>query len=200
MKSKEAAGDAATEIGRLGVAIVQGEQDAERQLYLRAYPLLVRQIGLWVGVEEAEDIAQEAFMLLLQRLRSGALSEPERTYGYLSAVARNMAKAQRRKQARRATVADTESIEALPAPDADPLSDLQRQARARYAHDLLSELKVDRDREVLNLLWLQDLERNQVCELLSLSPRQLSRVYYRSKARLREVAMGMGEGVVEQLV
>ena len=64
--------------------------------------------------ELALDLRQDTFRIAIEKLRSSPLEEPERLAAYLRGVALNLWIAHQRKNARRATTADSEAIEAAP--------------------------------------------------------------------------------------
>src|SRR5688572_32742826 len=99
---------AADLVARIG----RGARDAEEQM-VRRYGagllyLLKRRTR---DAELALDLRQDTFRVAIEKLRGSALEEPARLGAYLRGVALNLLIAQRRKDTRRATTADSEAIE-----------------------------------------------------------------------------------------
>ena len=102
--------------------IAAGDAVAEERLverYRRGLLYLLRHLG--APPELAEDLGQETFRIVLERLRRGGLADPAGLAPFLRGTARNLLVAERRKSARRRTEADDGEIERA----ASPASQLQ---------------------------------------------------------------------------
>src|SRR5688500_17365447 len=115
---QEIAADLARQIG-------QGDRVAEQALVARYGPPLHFMLKQRTRDSElALDIRQDALRIVIEKLRAGTLEQPERLGGYLRGVALKLCGAQKRKEARRATTADSDAIEAIAADRADPAEHL----------------------------------------------------------------------------
>jgi len=54
---------------------------------------------------------------------------------------------------------------------------------------MLSELSTDRDRQLLQLYYLEEREKAEICQQLALSPAHFDRVLYRAKQRFRKLLL-----------
>lgn len=115
--------DAGPELGEADFAtdlvrrIAAGDTAAEAALverYSRGLLYLLRRLG--APPELAEDLHQETFRIVLERLRRRGLDEPAGLAGFLRGTARNLVMAERRKTARRRTDADPEGLEQVAHP------------------------------------------------------------------------------------
>ena len=142
------------------------------------------------SAEDAEDIADEALMIVINRLRSSGLDDPAKLGGFLRRTAINVSINERRKEARRQTYADTDAINEEH--DADQMSALEsiskRDAR-RAVRQLLDELRMDRDREILFRYHLQEQDKEVICKDLGLDSLQFNRVLFRARERFKEIVL-----------
>lgn len=141
--------------------------------------------------ELARDVFQETFMVVLSRLRIEALDSPERLPAFVHQTAANLAVGAFRREARRRTSPDTESLEQI----ADPgnpylaLSDAQQRTAI---HRLIAEMTVPRDRQLLLRYYLDEADKATLCAELDLAPEHFDRVLYRARNRLRELCLAHG--------
>ncbi len=168
-------------------AIRAGDPRAEERLYAR----FGRPVALLLdrharNRDEREDLFQETFRLLIEKLRRGEVREPDKLPGYVGQLARNLATEHYRKTARRKT--DLLPEDRLDRPTAARvLDDLLAAENAALARAVLDELTVARDREVLHRFYLRDEDRDVVCRDLDLSSAQFDRVLYRARQRYKEL-------------
>jgi RNA polymerase sigma-70 factor (ECF subfamily) len=135
----------------------------------------------------AEDLHQEAFRILLERLRERGLEEPERLAGFLHRTAKNLFVAGYRKGARRKTDGEVEGMEAMPDPASGPLQETLRQEEARRVRRLIGELDTDRDRQILYRFYIAEEEKDLICADLGLSSLHFNRVLFRARQRFKEI-------------
>jgi RNA polymerase sigma-70 factor, ECF subfamily len=168
--------------------ILAGERSAEEELvcrYTRGVTIIVRRIVKDPSV--TEDLCQETFRLVLEKVRRGDLREAERLSGFVCSLARNLAIDYFRQAARRETLEDMEATRPLPDPAPDQLSLLLQKEKAKAIRQVLKELKSERDREVLYRFYIAEEEKDQICADLGLSSLHFNRVLYRARERFREL-------------
>jgi len=168
--------------------ILAGERSAEEELvcrYTRGVTIIVRRIVKDPSV--TEDLCQETFRLVLEKVRRGDLREAERLSGFVCSLARNLAIDYFRQAARRETLEDMEATRPLPDPAPDQLSLLLQKEKAKAIRQVLKELKSERDREVLYRFYIAEEEKDQICTDLGLSSLHFNRVLYRARERFREL-------------
>jgi len=134
----------------------------------------------------AEDLCSEAIRIVLERLQREPLEDPTRLAGYLAQTARNLAAAEKRKEARRRTVTGADLlIEQEVDEGADPSLDLQQRARAEAVRRVLARLPTARDRLLLVRYYLEDEDRESICRDFGITPAHFNRVIFRARERLR---------------
>ena len=141
--------------------------------------------------ELAADILQDAAVTTLEKLRMGAIEHPENLGGYLYRVALNHLRNHRRKD--RSALSSADGLEELPASDGD--TDWERvrgRQWAAAARRMLDEMPVARDREVLVRFYLDDEDRDSICQKLRLTEEHFNRVIFRARNRFRELVEHRG--------
>jgi RNA polymerase sigma-70 factor (ECF subfamily) len=140
---------------------------------------------------DAEDVLQTTYMKVISgRARFGGRSA-FRTwlFGVIRQTAREHARRDR-SHAKRAELLTLEAAASGNASDDDPQAGLDRADRGRVLRDALDQLP-DRQREVLHLVFYQDLTIREAAEVMAVSLGSARVHYERGKARLRSI-LGSG--------
>lgn len=164
--------------------VAAGEPDApaaEAELVRRLAPR-VRLYGLrhLRGAAEADDLAQEVLVLMLERLRAGRVREPDRLASFVLGTCRLVVRNQRRGQRRRAGLLDRFAAVFPRRAEPDPLS--LDGARVRECLGRLAE----RDQTVLVLTFYADQPSAEIASTLGLRPDHVRTLRHRAFARLRD--------------
>ena len=134
----------------------------------------------------AEDLCNETFRVVLERLRRQPLEDPGKLAAFLAQTARNLAMSDRRKALRRQTVTgEQQVIDHAAAEDADPSVALEMQTRAIAMRRVLEEMPNLRDRQLLVRFYLNDEDQAEICRDLHLTQVHFNRVIYRARERFR---------------
>jgi len=181
------AGEAAIGLG-LASRVSSGDTTAENELvrqYERGVLVILRHVT--GDLELARDLCQDTFLIVLKRLRSGPLDDPARLAGFIAQTARNLAIAERRRDARRRTAADSDAVDA--APDEGPSREQQSETEssAGAVRKLLMGLKSPRDRAAIVRYYLDDEPKESICADLELTERQFNLVLFRARDRLKQL-------------
>ena len=175
---------------RLVASIHAGDTAAESELVTRFSRglrfLLRRKAG---NSSQVEDLLQETWAIALRKLRSDGLEDPGRLAGYLCGIASNLALAEHRREYRQKTAADSDRV--ARAADEAP-SAFQKISRAEvctHVRSLLNELRVDRDREILNRFYVLEEDKQQICEDLGVDATHFNRVLFRARQRLKDLVV-----------
>lgn len=167
--------------------IARGDARAESELVERysrgVLHLLRRSTG---DADLADDLHQETFRIVLQRLRGAGLEEPERLVGFIRRTARNLFLADYRRTARRRT-GDLDESTVLRDPAPSPLGRVLMAERVRLVRRLVGELRTDRDRQILYRYYLAEEDKARICRDLGLSDVHFNRVLFRARERFREL-------------
>ncbi len=182
-------GDGAEQIPELCRRICRGDTDAEQSLYLICKRPITALLQHWAGPDDAEDLAQDALLILLERLRRQQIVDPTRAYGFLVGIARRLVYAHRRRLSRQKIAADSVQLDELASTTPGVEQSIERSQLRQSLWSLVNQLPIARDRATVTNLFLLEQNRADVCAELDLSPSQLSRVLYRSRQRLTQLAL-----------
>lgn len=160
------------------------DKEAEEELCWRFAPR-VRLYGLrHLGDEAAAaDLMQQVMMLMLERLRAGALRDPERLVSFVFGICRMVVLDLRRGHTRRERLLKTYG-EALAPPEAPP-SDPDH---AQLVHCL--ESLPERERTVLLLTFYNDMPARALARELDLSTANVRVIRHRGLQHLRTCIQG----------
>lgn len=135
----------------------------------------------------AEDLHQETFRIVLERLRTRGLGQPEKLTGFIHRTARNLFIANYRKALRRQTQNDDSAIRKVVDPAPNQLGSFLDKEEADLVRQLISELKPDRDRQLLLRFYIAEEEKEQICRDLGLSSLHFNRVLFRARQRFKDL-------------
>lgn len=189
MEGSRVVGEAAAGDAALVARIRAGEVAAETELvrrYTRAV-IAVAQHRLR-HEENARDVAQETFIVVLERLRGAGIEDPARLAGFVRQTAVNVAIGELRKQTRQRTDTDSEAIAFCVDEHAGPIALLERGQLAQLVRRLINELPIERDRDLLRRHYMLDEEKAALCVAFGLTEPHFDRVIHRARQRLRELA------------
>lgn len=147
------------------------------------------------NVQRAEDLHQDTFVIVLQRLRTTGLDDPTRIAAFLHRTAINLLIDQGRKEARRKTSADTDVVYLQSDSTADQLRTIIRDEANRAVRELITELRNPRDRELLHRFYILQQEKSLVCQAVALPSEHFDRVISRARKRFRELIEGRQAGL-----
>lgn len=139
------------------------------------------------GRPEAQDLFQDTFRLVLEKLRRGELREPAKLPGFLAQIARSLAIEHYRKATRRKTDTDSEAIGEVVAPSASPLSTLLESENAALVRQVIRELGNERDREILLRFYIAEEDKDRIAADHGLTSLQFNRVLHRARQRYKEL-------------
>ena len=168
--------------------IAAGDTAAEAKLverYSRGLLYLLRRLG--APPDLADDLHQETFRIVLERLRRRGLDDPAGLAGFLRGTARNLMSAERRKAARRRTDADAEGLERVVNPAPGQLSAVLHDEEAAIVRRLIGDLAADRDRQLLLRFYVAGEEKERICADLGLDSLHFNRVLFRARQRFKEL-------------
>lgn len=157
------------------------DPDAEARLCRRFAPR-IRLFGLKRLRSEAAaaDLVQDVLILALQKLRAGAVNEPERIGSFLLGIARQLVIDARRNNGRRERLLDTFASDLEPA--SEPAAEAPDSDRL---NDCLQALP-ERERSVLVMTFFDDCAAGALGAQLGLSPVNVRVIRHRGLKHLRD--------------
>lgn len=180
--------DEAAVAADLGRRIAARDASAEGELverYRRGILYLLRRLG--AEPELADDLQQETFRIVIERLRQGGLADPAGLAPFLRGTARNLLIAERRKTARRRTWGDSGELAEVVAPAPSQLQTVLLDEEARMVREMIAELPNDRDRQLLLRFYVAEEDKERICADLGLDSLHFNRVLFRARQRFKEL-------------
>ena len=139
------------------------------------------------GRPEAEDLFQDTFRLVIEKLRKGELREPAKLPGFLAQIARSLAIEHYRKVQRRKTEPDSDALAEVQASGSGQLSDLVKKEDAGLVRRVIQDLGTQRDRDILLRFYIAEEDKERISADFGLSSLQFNRVLHRARERYREL-------------
>ena len=174
---------------RIIAAAPAREPDAEER-FCRRFAPRIRLFGLkrLRSDAAAADLVQDVLILVLDKLRAGAVREPDQVASFVFGIARQLVIDGRRNTDRRARLLDTFALDATPADDAaSPVPEPDADAeRVRHCLQLLAE----RERAVLVMTFYDDCPADRLGEQLGLTAGNVRVIRHRGIERLRKCVQG----------
>ena len=177
--------------GEVATGLVQriaaGDAAAEAQLverYSRGLRYLLNRLGAAPAL--ADDLHQETFRIVLERLRTRGLEQPAALVGFVHGTARHLVLAERRKGSRQGN-GDDEVLAAVPSPGPSQLDTVMLDEEAALVRRLIGELQTERDRQILLRYYVAEEEKESICADLGLESLHFNRVLFRARQRFREL-------------
>jgi RNA polymerase sigma-70 factor (ECF subfamily) len=175
--------------GELTRRIRDGDVLAESELIRQFEPglrvLLRRRTGGDQGL--LQDLVQETLLVVIQRLRGAGIDDPQKLAAFAAQTARNLAIASLRKAERQKTDVDSEATERNP----DPARCVETQAEdveaAMAVRALLRELPQSRDHLMLKRFYLDDHDKEIICQDMQLSEAAFNQALSRARKRFRQI-------------
>ncbi len=140
----------------------------------------------------AQEICQETLIIILTRLRTQELDDPEKLPAFVAQTARNLVSAEHRKQRRRKTDTGQDRIEEVVDTSASQERDLERESSAVAIRKVLLEMNSQRDRTLLVRFYLRDEDKEVICKDLGMSESNFNLVLFRARARFLELLEHQG--------
>ena len=168
--------------------ITAGDSTAEDEIirrYERGVAVIIDNVVRNQSV--TEDLSQETFRIVLEKLRRGELRQPESLSGFVCSVARNAAITHIRRAKRSNLREEIGSADHIPDPAPNQLDQMLARERSEIVRQVIGELKSERDKEVLFRYYLSEEDKNQICSDLSITRIQFNNIIYRALARFKEL-------------
>lgn len=171
----------------LAARILQGDATAEHELVTRyARPVRLVLLKHTGNPQLASDLAQDTFVIAIQKLRAGEIRNPGSLGGFLRQTAINLSIEHYRRDKR--YLRQDDGIIELQAPLGDTQAEhMDRRLARKMLENAMAQLAQPRDREILHRFYLLEEDKTVICSALELSAAHFDRVLYRAKQRMREL-------------
>jgi RNA polymerase sigma-70 factor (ECF subfamily) len=171
----------------------QGDARAEAELVERYSRGLLYMLRRRAGDPAlADDLHQETFRIVLERLRRQGIEDPAHLSGFILQTARNLFLGDWRKRSRRGEGHDLDEAPEPPDPAVGQLDDVLRQEEARQVRRILAEMGTDRDRQILFRFYIAEEDKESICADFGLSSLHFNRVLFRARERFKTLMTRAG--------
>jgi RNA polymerase sigma-70 factor (ECF subfamily) len=158
----------------------RGDVHTERHFAAYFGQLILLKLRSRLGSMEAvEDVRQETFVRVLTLVRANQIREPERLGALVNSVCNNVLLEHYRAKGRNTSNIDEIQEDRFVAPETIGAGAESREAQL-LVRTILSELP-DRDRRLLQLVLLEERDKDAVCAELGLSREYLRVLVHRAK-------------------
>ena len=180
--------------GELASKITEGDKNARNEFVQINYQWLLFIVrGKFAQSNNHEDIVQDSFMLVLSKLQQGKINQPHTILAYLRTTAINIGFEYLRKDKKFTSAIDQDYLEVIEDAKEDILSTIIWNDKIKYVKQVMTELKVQRDKDILIKFYFEDQDKPTICQVLNLSTEHFDRVLYRAKARLKQIIAHHGD-------
>lgn len=168
--------------------IMDRDPDAEEEMVLRyrdgVYQIIYQVVR---NPSAAEDLCQETLMKALEKVRQGNVREPEKLSGFICQMAKFIAIEYVRKMRSAIKMEEIGAAEHISDHSPDPSEQILDKERAETVRKVLSEMRVQRDKDVLFRYYILEEDKGKICTDLDLSREQLNRIIFRALQRYKEL-------------
>jgi RNA polymerase sigma factor (sigma-70 family) len=170
----------------LGSVVVRA--DPQNQLYAGYRRLLLSVFHhTQINPDTAEDLVQHTLLRVIEKSRVDGFEDARNLEGYLHRIANRSAVAHRSDELSGNQENNCESLTEVVDDSLTPEERIDHEQLAQLVRELMSRLPVQRDREVLERVYLEEESRTSVRLSLNLTDVQLSQILWRARRRFRDV-------------
>ena len=164
--------------------LTEGDVETERHFVAYFSELLLIKLRRTLRSQQAvEDVRQETFLRVFSVLRNkGGIEHPERFGAFVNGVCSNVLAEHYRSSSRHAP--PHQQPAETPGPGPDPETGFVNEERKRSVRAVLETLP-DKDRQILRLIFLEELEKDEVCRIYQVDRDYLRVLLHRAKNRFR---------------
>jgi RNA polymerase sigma-70 factor (ECF subfamily) len=134
-----------------------------------------------------EDVRQETFARFFVALRKGAILQPERLGSFVNSICNNVLREQYRGAGRDTSLDDANDKEKeLPAKGVNVLDALESRQTEQKVREILGKL-CERDRRLLREVFLEERDKDQVCQSFGVDREYLRVLLHRAKQAFKSI-------------
>ena len=149
--------------------------------------------------EDAADIAQDALLTVLFKLRDGSLTEPDKLEGFIRRTVKFSAIGFLRKHSVSKTVRVGSIAENAMSSDYDGFVYTAKKEIDNKVAVLLESLQQGRDRILLKEHYLNQVPKATLCSQFDMEPAQFDRVAHRARLRLRKSVEMLAPDILQEV-
>jgi len=185
------AGGSAEPTGELAGQIARGDRSAEVLMVERYFrPLRFLAGRRLADPGDADDVVQECFRIGIEQLRANQLRNQDALASFLRGIVTKLCLTWQRGRHLELSTAhsNTTATNAVDGINQGPLEALSADRIRQTVRALISEMRMQRDRELLWGYYVNDRDKQSLCMELGLSQEHFDRVLHRARRRFRVLA------------
>lgn len=164
--------------------IGNGSRQAEDQLVARYDGTLMTQVRRMTrDVHDAEDICQEVMHVVIEKLRRRQLRNPNALDEFVRQVGKYQTVEFYRRRKWLEYRGECDPVD--PTPDCHGHASLREERQ--LVRDIIHDLGNERDRQILHMFYVQEFDKNDICQRLNLDGMHFYRVLHRARNRFKVV-------------
>ena len=132
-----------------------------------------------------EDIVQDTFMIVIDKLQQGKIDHPKAILSFLRRTAYYVGQDYLRKDKKFTSSIDQDLLETIEHAQEDVLSQMIWDDKVNYIKQVMTELSQQRDKEILTRFYFENEDKTTICTDLELTAAHFDRVIFRAKQRLK---------------
>ena len=132
-----------------------------------------------------EDVRQETYTRVFAALRAGKIRQPDRLGAFVNSMCNNVLLEHYRKSSRDSSLEDEEQKD-FPAVTVDVLGAIAAQQMGEKVHEILEELP-ERDRRLLREIFLEERDKDAVCQDFGVDRDYLRVLLHRAKQSFKSI-------------
>lgn len=171
-------------VERIGAGDKRAENELVTKYWKSLYFILNRRCN---DNQLASDIAQDAFIVVISKARNGEIRNPEALSAFIRQTGVNLLIGHFRKETRRATDVHGDVEFEIPDQKSNVARAVEANQTLKLVQQLISEMTVERDRDLLVSYYAKEEEKSSICDRLELTPAHFDRVLFRARKRLKQL-------------
>lgn len=165
--------------------IISGDASAETQMVHRYQKGLITMLRVRSrDTAVADDITNETWSLVLVKIRGNELRDSSKLAAFILQIGRNLLLMHYRKNQKHKYESE-DAIVNTATSDPSPEQQLENKQLGVTLGRVLGELKQERDRQILRRFYVDQEEKDVLCDELGLSHQHFDRVLFRARERFR---------------
>ena len=132
-----------------------------------------------------EDIVQDTFMIVIEKLQQGKIDHPKAILSFMRRTAFFVGQDYLRKDKKFTSSIDQDLLKTIEHAQEGVLSQIIWDDKVNYIKQVMEELSQQRDKDILTKFYFDNEDKATICLELNLSSAHFDRVLFRAKQRLK---------------
>lgn len=177
----------ASHSSKLVQRILTGDSQAESEMVLRYQDGLNFVLRQWSqDIEQIRDVSQDTWRIVLEKIRGDELKDHQKLAGFIVMIGKYQLIMSHRKNNARTFVSESDIVLQSPT-SLQPQLILEKYKTTNLVKKLIDKLAKHRDRDILYRFYIEQDNKDSICEEYGLSELHFNRVIHRARQRFKKV-------------